>query len=254
LQRAVSDARLEQQRLDAFAVELVGVAEVLEHAEDGAEDRRDGLAALVRLEHRRAAEDDVIGEQRDGRVHVGSLDRGAEGMKRHPGSLRGSRWIIARMRVRIADHLGWAVAVTASADHAVVDRRQIELVEPGLSAAPIHYESSRLDVAATAALVATVRASVARATAAALDELAAALPAPVRSRSGPGRSTSLTTSPSSGARRTRPGPTRSCTARSSPTSRRLAAGRSTSTTRRRWSGRPSACWPGGPTRCCRVLG
>jgi hypothetical protein len=83
------------------------------------------------------------------------------------------------MRVGIADHFGWAVAVTASADHEVVDRRRIELVEPGLTAAPIHYESARLDVAATAALVATVRASVARATAAALDEIATALPAPV---------------------------------------------------------------------------
>jgi hypothetical protein len=83
------------------------------------------------------------------------------------------------MRVGIADHLGWAVAVTASADHEVVDRRHIELVEDGVSQAPIHYESSRLGVAATAALVADVRASVARASAAALDELAAALPAPV---------------------------------------------------------------------------
>ena len=83
------------------------------------------------------------------------------------------------MRLGIADHLGWAVAVTASADHEVVDRRRIELVEPGVSPAPIHYESQRLDVAATAALVATVRASVARAASAALDELAAALPAPV---------------------------------------------------------------------------
>ncbi|HTT30366.1 MAG TPA: hypothetical protein VMG37_18260 [Solirubrobacteraceae bacterium] len=85
------------------------------------------------------------------------------------------------MRVGIADHLGWAVAVTASADHEVADRRRIELVEPGVSEAPIHYESGRLDVAATAALVARVRASVVRATSAALDEITAALPAPVRS-------------------------------------------------------------------------
>jgi hypothetical protein len=83
------------------------------------------------------------------------------------------------VRVAIADHLGWAIAVTVSADHGVVDRRRIELIEPGVSAAPIHYESRCLDVAATAALVAKVRASVARATAAAFDELAAALPAPV---------------------------------------------------------------------------
>jgi hypothetical protein len=85
------------------------------------------------------------------------------------------------MRLGIADHLGWAVAITASADHEVVDRRRIELVEPGLSPAPIHYESKRLDVAGTAALVADVRASVVRATSAALDEIATALAEPIRS-------------------------------------------------------------------------
>jgi len=69
--------------------------------------------------------------------------------------------------------------VTAADDHTVVDRRRIELVEPGVSPAPIHYESGRLDVAATAALVATVEAAVVRASCAALDRLAAALPAPV---------------------------------------------------------------------------
>jgi hypothetical protein len=57
------------------------------------------------------------------------------------------------MRLGIADHLGWAVAVTASAAHEVVDRRRIELIEPGITAAPIHYESRRLDVAGTTALV-----------------------------------------------------------------------------------------------------
>jgi hypothetical protein len=92
-----------------------------------------------------------------------------------------ARVLIRDMPVGIADHLGWAVAVTASADHEVVDRRRIELIEPDVSAAPIHYESSRLDVAATAALVAKARASVARATSAGFDELAAALPAPVLS-------------------------------------------------------------------------
>jgi hypothetical protein len=87
------------------------------------------------------------------------------------------------VRLGIADHLGWAVAVTAAADHAVVDRRRIELVEPGVSAAPIHYQRGRLDVAATAALVDTVRASVVRACSVALDDLADALPAPVVSMS-----------------------------------------------------------------------
>jgi hypothetical protein len=83
--------------------------------------------------------------------------------------------MIGGMRLGIADHFGWAVAVTVSADHEVVDRRRIELIEPGLPAAPIHYEGKRLDVAATAALVAKVRASVVRATSAALDDIAAAL-------------------------------------------------------------------------------
>jgi hypothetical protein len=85
----------------------------------------------------------------------------------------------AGMRVGIADHFGWAVAVTATADHRVVDRRRIELVEPGVTPAPIHYDRARLDVPGTAALVAEVRASVVRATKAAFDELAAALAEPV---------------------------------------------------------------------------
>jgi hypothetical protein len=83
------------------------------------------------------------------------------------------------VRLGIADHLGWAVAVTASADHEVVDRRRIELVERGVPSMPIHSEAKRLDVAATTALVAEVRASAARATSASLDDLAAALPAPI---------------------------------------------------------------------------
>jgi hypothetical protein len=81
------------------------------------------------------------------------------------------------LRVGIADHLGWAIAVSASADHEVVDRRRIELIEPDVTPAPIHYESHRLDVAATAALVAKARASIARAASAALDELQAELSA-----------------------------------------------------------------------------
>ena len=85
------------------------------------------------------------------------------------------------MRLGIADHLGWAVAVTTGDDHAVADRRRIELVEPGVTQAPIHYDRGRLDDAAAAALVATVRASVLRAAGAALDELSASLPAPLES-------------------------------------------------------------------------
>lgn len=87
------------------------------------------------------------------------------------------------MRLGIAHHFGWAVAVTASADHQVVDRRRIELIEPGVPAAPIHHEGRALDDAAAAALVAKVRASSVRAASAALDQLAAALPEPIVSMS-----------------------------------------------------------------------
>ena len=87
------------------------------------------------------------------------------------------------MRLGIAHHFGWAVAVTASPDHEVVDRRRIELIEPGMAAAPIHHEGKPLDDAATAVLVAQVRASAIRATSASLDELATALPEPIVSMS-----------------------------------------------------------------------
>lgn len=99
---------------------------------------------------------------------------------------------IGGMRLGIAHHFGWAVAVTASADHQVVDRRRIELIEPGVPNAPIHHEGGPhllhgsavpLDDDALAALVAEVRASVIRSTSAALDDLAAALSEPIVSMS-----------------------------------------------------------------------
>ncbi len=85
------------------------------------------------------------------------------------------------LRVGVADHFGWAVAITATDRHEVVDRRRIALVEPGVTEAPIHYESKHLDDAGAAALVAEVRASVARATGDALDELAGSVTGPVAS-------------------------------------------------------------------------
>jgi hypothetical protein len=87
------------------------------------------------------------------------------------------------VRVGIYDHFGWAVAVTVDDDGAVVDRRRIELVEPDVTPAPIHYDGASRSVDGVAELVADVRASVTRATARALDELAASLPSPVTSLS-----------------------------------------------------------------------
>jgi hypothetical protein len=96
------------------------------------------------------------------------------------------------VRLGIAHHLGWAIAVTASADHRVVDRRRVELIEPRLPAAPIHHEGGPhtlhrrgepLDDDALAAVVADVRASVVRSTAAGLDEIVAAVGEPIVSMS-----------------------------------------------------------------------
>ena len=87
------------------------------------------------------------------------------------------------MRLGIAHHFGWAVAVTAAAEHHVVDRRRIELIESGMPAAPIHHDGKSLDDDAAAALVARVRASAFRATSAALDELATGLREPIVSMS-----------------------------------------------------------------------
>lgn len=96
------------------------------------------------------------------------------------------------MRVGVAHHYGWAVVVTADADHEVVDRRRIALIESGLPPAPIHHEGGPhelhragepLDDDALAALVAQVRASVVRTTATALEALAVALPQPIESLS-----------------------------------------------------------------------
>ena len=96
------------------------------------------------------------------------------------------------MRLGIAHHFGWAVAVMASADYEVVDRRRIELIEPGVPMAPIHHEggphllhrsSEPLSDDDLTTLVAGVRASVVHATSAAMDELVASSPEPVVSMS-----------------------------------------------------------------------
>lgn len=49
------------------------------------------------------------------------------------------------MKLGIADHFGWAVAVSAAADHRVLDRRRLLLVEPGVTAAPIHYDAKHVE-------------------------------------------------------------------------------------------------------------
>ena len=83
--------------------------------------------------------------------------------------------------VGIYDHLGWAVAVTASGDHHVVDRRRIELLEPGMPSMPIHHPEPGRSLDEVEVLVMRVRASAERVTAASLEALGAALPGSVTS-------------------------------------------------------------------------
>lgn len=86
----------------------------------------------------------------------------------------------AVVRAGIAHHLGWAVVVTVAADGEIVDRRRIELIEPGQPVAPIHHDGGfhelhrsgdHLDDDALGALVARVEGSVRRAVGVAIDAL-----------------------------------------------------------------------------------
>lgn len=96
------------------------------------------------------------------------------------------------MRLGIAHHYGWAVAVVASADYKVVDRRRVELIDPDLPPAPIHHEGGAhelhrtgpmLDDESLAELVEEVRASVFRSSMSALDALEREVPEPITSMS-----------------------------------------------------------------------
>ena len=71
--------------------------------------------------------------------------------------------------------------MTATADHAVMDRRRMELVEPGRPEAPVEHAINGLDDAGAARLVAETRASAVRATSAALGQLAAEVDSPINS-------------------------------------------------------------------------
>ena len=85
------------------------------------------------------------------------------------------------IHVGIYDHLGWAVSITASGDHDVVDRRRIDLIEPGVPNMPIHHPGRGRWRDKIEALGTGARASAERATAASLDTLTAMLPDPVTS-------------------------------------------------------------------------
>lgn len=74
----------------------------------------------------------------------------------------------------VADHNGWAVCVTVAADRGapvVVDRRRLELVEPGVPSQPYHHEAVGMPLPEAENLVALVRESVMRTTLARVSEL-----------------------------------------------------------------------------------
>jgi len=74
----------------------------------------------------------------------------------------------------VSDHGGWAVCVTVAANRgvpAIVDRRRIELIEPGVPSQPYHHDTVRMPRAAAEQLVARVRESVLRTTLASVTAL-----------------------------------------------------------------------------------
>jgi hypothetical protein len=67
----------------------------------------------------------------------------------------------------VADHNGWAVCVTVAVSRGVpvvVDRRRLELIEPGVPSQPYHHETVRMPRPEAEKLVARVRESVMRTT------------------------------------------------------------------------------------------
>jgi len=63
----------------------------------------------------------------------------------------------------ISDHIGWAELVTLTVrDRApvILDRRRVELVEPGLPSAPYHHEGLALPLAAAELVIRKTRASI----------------------------------------------------------------------------------------------
>ena len=67
----------------------------------------------------------------------------------------------------VADHGGWAVCVTVAANRgvpAIVDRRRIDLLEPGVPSQPYHHDAVGMPRPQAEKLVARVRESVMRTT------------------------------------------------------------------------------------------
>src|SRR5207249_4028103 len=72
----LADTGAEDERMVACAgaADLADVAKVLEHLRYGREQHPHDLAATIGLEHDRAAELDIVGDQRDGGIDVAGLN------------------------------------------------------------------------------------------------------------------------------------------------------------------------------------
>jgi hypothetical protein len=78
--------------------------------------------------------------------------------------------------VGVADHGGWAILVTATADGTLLDRRRVELVDEDLPKLPHHHDAQGLAIEAGVALVERVRTSADRHAKLALEAVASAVP------------------------------------------------------------------------------
>jgi hypothetical protein len=75
-----------------------------------------------------------------------------------------------KLTAGIYDHAGWAIVVCTTGDQ-LVDKRRIELIEPGLPSLPHHHPCQHLPDDEAVALVATVRAAAETCAARAFDAL-----------------------------------------------------------------------------------
>jgi hypothetical protein len=76
--------------------------------------------------------------------------------------------------VGVADHGGWAILVSAAmaeGSPAVIDRRRVPIIDPGVPTQPYHHDTLAMSDAESERLVRTVKKSVAACTAAAFDHL-----------------------------------------------------------------------------------
>ena len=82
-----------------------------------------------------------------------------------------------RAVIGLADHNGWAVAVTIASDDVLIDRRRVELIDVGLPNHPHHHEGQSLPLGEAEVLVERVRVSAHKNARNSLDAIAAAVSA-----------------------------------------------------------------------------